>query len=131
MDLSPSTTITTPVEAQKLWLASKHGTDCMDTITLDLSHASWTPYKTQDPQGVGRSYVRSGIPVKKSGTTYQVAATGSAADGFLFETVFFNSASTKAGGSLLWHGEVNGAQVVAIKADFSAATDKPALVRVR
>jgi len=113
MDLSPKTTVTQHAD-EKLWLGSKHGTDCTETITLDITNGG---FQTSDfvAGGDGYSYLKSGIPLKKhAGTGLYRRVVGTAgseekADGHLFESVRVKTgtgATTKAGASLLWHGKV-------------------------
>lgn len=110
MDLSPTTT-TTAVARQKLWLASAHGTDSTDTVTLDIAGGSFAAVLVDN--GNGTSTVPSGTAIVKSGNTYDRASGAAVADGHLYEDVIVRSTTTNAGGAMLWHGEVVQAQLPA------------------
>jgi hypothetical protein len=111
MDLSPKTTTVT-TQDEKRWLGTDHGTDCMETITLDVTNGGFTVVDGGD----GWGYIKSGEPLKKDGATalYKRALSTEACDGHLFESVRVKTgtgATTKAGASLYWHGKVIAAQV--------------------
>lgn len=115
MSLSPKTTSYTPSEDQT-WLASAHGTQEMDSITLDgaLCQARFA-------SGV----IPSGIPLAKITSTGRYAPqVDAAADGqatvvgHLFTTIDLTAggtqpATTNSPASLFWHGEVITAKVPA------------------
>lgn len=125
MDLSPKTTVIQSAD-EKRWLGSKHGTDTLETITLDITNGGFTIVDGGD----GYGYIKSGTPVKLHTATnlYRRVNTGTgteeAADGHLFETVRVKTgtgATTKAGGSLLWHGVVVDALVPGTFVDANRA----------
>ncbi|MGW4825428.1 hypothetical protein ACWEP4_42790 [Streptomyces sp. NPDC004227] len=65
MTVQPVTTTQT-LTADRSWLDSLHGTDSVDTITLDMStFASGTHYKPSTDTSIPYSRVLSGIPVGK------------------------------------------------------------------
>lgn len=119
MDLSPRKTQSAPVD-EKLWLASKHGTDCTDTITLDLAGGTFDAILV--PGGDGFSYVPSGTAVIRGGDgLYDRVDADDVATGHLFESVRVlrdgsGDATVRAGAALLWHGEVVQARVPATTA---------------
>lgn len=125
MDLSPKT-FSKSYNDEKLWLGSKHGADCTRAITLDITNGGFTIVDGGD----GYGYIQSGTPIKKHAGTglYRrvVTTSGSeeAADGHLFESVRVKTgsgASTKAGGSLFWHGVVVDAKVPGTFVDANRA----------
>lgn len=130
MDLSPVTTTITPVD-EKLWLASKHGTDCPDTITLNIGGGSFAGVIVASGRGDGYGVVPSGTPVKKSGALYVLNTTTAACDGHVLEDVRVHIGSTvNAGGSLLWHGEVVSQKVDDLTGvTFAVATDAAKFIR--
>lgn len=106
MDLSPNITTTSPVR-DKTWLGSQHGTDCTRSITLDIAGGTFAAVIVAGAAGSGQSIIPSGTALNKdAGGLYDRASGVDVAEGHLFEDVVFNTASAKAGGSLLWHGVV-------------------------
>lgn len=103
MDLSPTTT-TTAVARQKLWLASAHGTDSPQTVTLDIAGGSFAAVRIDN--GNGTYTIPSGTAIVRSGTTYDRASGAAVADGHLYEDVIYRNGSAAAGGAMLWHCEV-------------------------
>lgn len=101
MDLSPTTTTTT-VTRDKLWLASQHGCDSTDSITLDIAGGTFAAVLQE-----GGTVIPSGTPLNKGGDGFYDRASGAdVAEGHLFEDVIIKAGTTKAGAALLWHGEV-------------------------
>lgn len=121
MDLSPTTVEFQPVDT-KGWLASKHGTDCTRSITLDLINGGVTAdYRVQDGT---RQFIKSGTPlVRLPSGLYGVAAAGTKAEGHLFENVLAKTASKAVGAALQWHGVVNTDEVPAPAATPFTAAD--------
>lgn len=108
MDLSPTTTTTSPVR-DKTWLASSHGTDCTDTVTLDIAGGTFAAVLAE-----GGTVVPSGTPLNRGADgLYDRASGADVAEGHLFEDVIIRAGSTRAGGALLWHGEVVQAELPA------------------
>lgn len=100
------------------WLGSAHGTQSMDSITLDAASL-----KALFPTG----FVPSGIPLKKSGTTYKAAITAEVPDYHLFTSVDLTAGGTVAvadavdtPASGLWTGEIIVAKVPAYTGKTSA-----------
>lgn len=86
------------------WLASSHGVDAADSITLDAADLL---------EAYADGNVPAGVEVSKDGGTgrYILGATGTAR-GFLLHAVSVNPTTpTNVIGALLWHGEVIAAKV--------------------
>ncbi|MFD7769834.1 head decoration protein [Streptomyces sp. NPDC059787] len=130
MTVQPVTT-TLNLTADRSWLASLHGTDAVDTITLDMStFTSGTHYVPSTDTDIPFSRFLSGIPVGKitASGLYGLYATD-ATDGrqnlagFVFAEVLFTPSQTKAPAALLWHGSVVTAKLpVAVTAVDPSAT---------
>ncbi|WP_127353894.1 head decoration protein [Actinacidiphila soli] len=112
-------TFTQNLTADRAWLASLHGTDNVDTITLDMStFAAGTHYFASTDTTIPYSRLLSGLPVGKitASGLYGLYSTG-AADGrqnlagFVFAEVLFAPAQTKVPAALLWHGSVKTAKL--------------------
>ncbi|MFF3493718.1 head decoration protein [Streptomyces sp. NPDC002795] len=105
--------------ANRDWLASLHGTDQTETITLDLTKfTSGTHYAPSTDSTQPYSRFLSGVPVgritasglyglwnKANTDGTQVLA------GFVFAETFFAPGQTKVPAALLWHGSVFAAKV--------------------
>ena len=140
MDLSPVTT-TSSAHDEKLWLGSKHGTDTLQTITLDIEGGTFDDVIVAEVgSAVGWGYVPSGLPlVETEAGLYELADTyhanpdtdtdgggadtdtdgppvDSTAEGHLFESVRVKG--NNVGASLFWHGVVVKAQVPGFDGDF-------------
>lgn len=108
MDLSPTTTTRT-VTRDKRWLASSHGTDATDTITLDIAGGTFAAVLQE-----GGTVVPSGTALNRGADgLYDRASGADVAEGHLYEDVVIKAGTTAAGGALLWHGEVVQAQLPA------------------
>lgn len=87
------------------WLASAHGTDATDSITLDAA-----AFLTAFPTGE----VPAGVEVSRQGNgTYRPYLAANSADtlnGFLFHGVRVTTGVNEVG-ALLWHGEVIASKV--------------------
>lgn len=109
MSLTPKSTSFTPSEDQS-WLASAHGTQEMDSITLDGASLG-----ALFPTGV----VPSGIPLKRAASgRYAAAITAEVPDYHLFTTCDLSAGGTQAvtsdsPASGLWHGQIIAAKVPA------------------
>ncbi|MGW4047792.1 head decoration protein [Streptomyces sp. NPDC004721] len=118
MTIQPVTT-TLNLTADRSWLDSLHGTDSVDTITLDMSTlVSGTHYKPSTDTSIPYSRVLSGIPVGKITASglyglYKTDATDGREKlaGFVFAEVLFGPAQTKVPAALLWHGSVRTAKL--------------------
>ena len=93
------------------WLGSAHGTQSMDSITLDGANLA-----ALLPTG----FVPSGIPLKRDGATgkYEAAITAEVPDYHLFTSVDLTAgglvaAATDTPASGIWHGEIVAAKVPA------------------
>ncbi|GAA3371234.1 hypothetical protein GCM10020367_21070 [Streptomyces sannanensis] len=113
MSIQPITT-SSSYTANRSWLASLHGTDSTDTITLDMSTlTAGTHYIASTESTQPYSRVLSGIPVGKitASGLYGLYATG-ATDGrqdlagFIFAEALFAPGQAKVPAALLWHGSV-------------------------
>lgn len=121
--LQPVTT-TQSLAAGRSWLASLHGTDQTDSVTLDLTtFAANTHYFASTDSTVPYSRFLSGVPVGKitASGLYGLYATG-ATDGrqnlagFVFAEVLFGPGQTKVPAALLWHGSVKTAKLPVVVA---------------
>ncbi|MGW2700810.1 head decoration protein [Streptomyces sp. NPDC001340] len=118
MTVQPVTT-TQNLTADRSWLASMHGTDSVDSITLDMStFTSGTHYVPSTDTDIPYSRVLSGVPVGKITASglyglYQTGATDGRQNlaGFIFAEVLFAPAQTKVPAALLWHGSVKTAKL--------------------
>lgn len=87
------------------WLGSAHGTNAAQTITLD---ASTFTKATHYPDG----YLKSGLPLAKSGAKYVLWTTGADLAGFLFTSVRVpENTATPVGGAIFEHGRVKTAKL--------------------
>lgn len=87
------------------WLGSAHGTQSAQSITLDVSTFTKA---THYPDG----WLKSGLPLAKSGTKHVLWTAGANLAGFLFTAVRVPAvASTPVGGALLEHGRVKVAKL--------------------
>lgn len=113
MSIQPIT-ISSTHTADRSWLASVHGTDSTDTITLDVSKfvkdTHWVA-STDPVQPYSR--VKSGIPVGRITASglygpYKSDATDGTQNlaGFVFAEALFAPGATKCPAALLWHGSV-------------------------
>ncbi|MBC9724032.1 hypothetical protein [Streptomyces sp. TRM68367] len=62
MSIQPSTT-SVMVIADRDWLASRHGTDSTETITLDLTKLAKGSHYVEPSAGQPHDFVRAGVPV--------------------------------------------------------------------
>ncbi|MEU9849251.1 head decoration protein [Streptomyces sp. NPDC047985] len=107
-------TTTETVTADRRWLRNLHGSGMNATITLDVSKfTSGTHYLPATPQQPYAVF-KSGLPLGKvtaSGlyAPYKSDATDGTEilTGLLATDTHFNPASTKVGGALLVHGDVD------------------------
>lgn len=102
MSLGIKKTTFNPSENQE-WLGSAHGTQAMDSITLDGANLG-----ALFPSGV----IPSGIPLKRAGSgKYQACITTDVPEYFLFTTTDLTAggtmpATTDSPASGLWTGEI-------------------------
>lgn len=99
------------VAEDRSWLASRHGTDVTQTITLDVS--AFTA-NTHYPNG----YIPSGVVLGKITATglygpYSNAASDGTevAAGFLYTSVKVRSGGPDVGAAIHWHGAVIAAKL--------------------
>ena len=97
------------------WLGSAHGTNAAQTDTLDA--ASFTK-ATHYPDG----WLKSGLPLAKSGEKYVLWTAGAVLAGFLFTTVRVpEDTAAPVGAAILEHGRVKAAKLpVSVDADGQA-----------
>lgn len=89
----------------RTWLGSAHGTDAAQTITLDVSTFTKA---THYPEG----WLKSGLPLAKSGAKHVLWTTGEVLAGFLFATVKAPaSTATPVGAAIFEHGRVKEAKL--------------------
>jgi hypothetical protein len=124
-------TITQNLTAGRSWLASLHGTDAVDSVTLDMStFTSGTHYVPSTDTDIPYSRFLSGIPVGKITASglyglYKTDATDGRQNlaGFVFAEVLFVPSQTKVPAALLWHGSVRTAKLpVAVTAVVPSAS---------
>ncbi|MGW0822548.1 head decoration protein [Streptomyces sp. NPDC002845] len=105
--------------ADRAWLASLHGTDQTETITLDIStFAEDTHWVASTDPHQPYSRVLSGIPVGKISASglygpYDAAAADGRQElaGITFAEALFAPTATRVPAALLWHGVVKAAAV--------------------
>lgn len=105
--------------ANRDWLASLHGTDQTETITLDLSKfTANTHYFASTDTDQPYSRIASGIPVGKITASGLFAPWNPAAAdgtqvlaGLVFAEALFAPGVTKVPAALLWHGVVKTSKV--------------------
>ena len=118
MTLQPITT-STSYTADRAWLASLHGTDSTETITLDISKlTAGTHTAASADTNQPYSRVLSGIAVGKitaSGLygAFDPTATDGSQNltGHVFAEALFAPSATKVPAALLWHGVVVASKV--------------------
>ncbi|MFI1100273.1 head decoration protein [Streptomyces melanogenes] len=118
MTLQPITT-STSYTADRAWLASRHGTDSTETITLDVSKlTAGTHYVVSATTDQPYSRVLSGVPVGRVTASGLYGAFDPAATdgrqifaGLVFAEALFAPTATKIPAALLWHGVVVAAKV--------------------
>ncbi|MBY8884765.1 head decoration protein [Streptomyces sp. PTM05] len=117
MSIQPVTT-TEHLTANREWLASLHGTDSTDTITLDLNlFTDGVHYQCGDAcDPYGRVF--SGIPVGKVAESKlygpydpEAVCGRQVLRGFVFTEVPFAPGQTRIPAALLWHGAVKASKV--------------------
>lgn len=87
------------------WLGSAHGTNAAQTVTLD---ASTFTKATHYPEG----WLKSGLPLAKSGQKHVLWTAGAALAGFLFTTVRVpENLASPVGAAILEHGRVKAAKL--------------------
>lgn len=83
------------------WLGSAHGTNATQTITLDVSSFN---KEAHYPEG----WLKSGLPLAKSGNKHVLWTAEADLAGFLFAPVQApEDPATPAAGAILEHGRVN------------------------
>lgn len=87
------------------WLGSAHGTNAAQTVTLD---ASSFVKATHYPEG----WLKSGLPLAKSGEKHVLWTVGADLAGFLFTTVRVpEDVASPVGAAILEHGRVKAAKL--------------------
>ena len=87
------------------WLGSAHGTNAAQTVTLD---ASSFVKATHYPEG----WLKSGLPLAKSGKKHVLWTVGADLAGFLFTTVRVpEDVASPVGAAILEHGRVKAAKL--------------------
>lgn len=114
--IQPYTTSVT-LTADRDWLASRHGTDSTETITLDLTKLTKSTHYVEPTATGPHGYVRSGVPVGRitaSGLygAYDPAATDGrqVLAGLVYAEAAFTG-TTKIPAALFWHGTVKTAKI--------------------
>lgn len=115
--IQPYTTSVT-VTADRDWLASRHGTDSTETITLDLAKLTKSTHYSEPTATAPHGFVRSGVPVGRitaSGLygAYDPAATDGrqVLAGLVYAEAVFTPGTVKVPAALLWHGTVKTAKI--------------------
>ncbi|MFD3511913.1 head decoration protein [Streptomyces sp. NPDC058657] len=110
--IQPFTTSVT-VTADRDWLASRHGTDSTDTITLDLPKFTKGTHYVEPSPGNIHGYVRSGVPVGRItasglyGPYDPLAKDGrEVLSGLVYAEAAYTPGATKVPAALFWHGTV-------------------------
>ncbi|MEU3620457.1 head decoration protein [Streptomyces sp. NPDC006872] len=118
MTVQPVTT-TQNLTADRSWLASLHGTDSVDSVTLDMStFTSGTHYSPSTDTDIPYSRLLSGLPLGRITASglyglYSTAAPDGrqTLTGFVFAEVLFAPTQIKVPAALLWHGSVRTAKL--------------------
>lgn len=115
--IQPYTTSVT-VTADRDWLASRHGTDATETITLDLTKLTKSTHYVEPSAAGPHGYVRSGVPVGRISASglygaYDPAATDGrqVLAGLVYAEAAFTPGTVKVPAALLWHGTVKTAKI--------------------
>ncbi|WP_327073246.1 head decoration protein [Kitasatospora purpeofusca] len=117
MTVQPITTSTT-LSANRAWLASLHGTDQTETVTLDASKLVAGTHYTAGDAVQPYSRLVSGIPLGKITASglygpFDPAAVDGRQNfaGLLFEETVFAPGQPKIPCALLWHGVARAAKI--------------------
>ncbi|MGX1668545.1 head decoration protein [Streptomyces sp. NPDC055400] len=117
MSIQPYTTSVT-LTADRDWLASRHGTDSTETITLDLGKLTKNAHYVEPTAAQPHGYVRSGVPVGRVTASGLYGAYDPTAKdgrevfaGLVYAEAAFTPGVTKIPAALFWHGTVSTAKV--------------------
>ncbi|MER6425758.1 head decoration protein [Streptomyces sp. NPDC001137] len=117
MSIQPYTTSVT-VTADRDWLASRHGTDSTETITLDLAKLAKGSHYLEPTAAQPHGFVRAGVPVGRITASGLYGAYDPAAKdgrevfaGLVYAEAPFTPGVTKVPAALFWHGTVNTAKI--------------------
>ncbi|MGB8946475.1 MAG: head decoration protein [Streptomyces sp.] len=106
------------VTADRDWLASRHGTDSTETITLDLTKLTKNVHYIEPTAVQPHGYVRSGVPVGRITASGLCGSYDPAANdgreilaGLVYAEAPFTPGSTKVPAALFWHGTVKVAKI--------------------
>ncbi|MFD8023680.1 head decoration protein [Streptomyces lavendulae] len=112
------TTTTVTLTADRDWLASRHGTDSTETITLDLTKLTKSTHYVEPTAAGPHGFIRSGVPVGRITASglyggYDPAATDGrqVLAGLVFAEAAFTSGQTKIPAALFWHGTAKAAKI--------------------
>lgn len=115
--IQPYTTSVT-VTADRDWLASRHGTDSTETVTLDLSKFAKATHYVEPSAGQPHGYVRSGVPIGRITASglygpYDPAAKDGreVLAGLVYAEAAFTTGTTKVPAALFWHGTVKTSKI--------------------
>ncbi|MFD7341784.1 head decoration protein [Streptomyces violascens] len=115
--IQPYTTSVT-VTADRDWLASRHGTDATETVTLDLTKFAKATHYVAPSASQPHGYVRSGVPVGRITASglygpYDPAAKDGreVLAGLVYAEAPFTPGTTKVPAALFWHGTVKTAKI--------------------
>ncbi|WP_399932263.1 head decoration protein [Streptomyces kanamyceticus] len=136
MSIQPYTTTVT-VTADRDWLASRHGTDSTETITLDLDKLTKHVHYVEPTAAQPHGFVRSGVPVGGITASGLYGAYDPAADdgravlaGLVYAEAPFTPGVTKVPAALLWHGTAHTAKIPG-GLDPAKITPNPAGAQIR
>ncbi|WP_411129797.1 head decoration protein [Streptomyces sp. x-19] len=136
MSIQPYTTSVT-VTTNRDWLASRHGTDSTESITLDLTTLTKNAYYVEPTAAQPHGYVRSGVPVGRITASGLYGAYDAAAKdgrevfaGLVYAEAPFTPGVTKVPAALFWHGTVNTAKIPG-GLDPTTITPNPAGAQIR
>ncbi|MGX1909294.1 head decoration protein [Streptomyces phaeochromogenes] len=117
MSIQPYTTSVT-VTANRDWLASRHGTDSTETITLDLTKLTKNTHYVEPTATQPHGHIRSGVAVGRIAASGLFGAYDPAAKdgrevfaGLVYAEAPFTPGVTKVPAALFWHGTVNTAKI--------------------
>ena len=138
MPLAPTQTLNQSVSAGRSWLASLHGTDQTETITLDVTKfTAGTHYVLSADTSQPYAKFLSGVPVGRiTASGLYGPWTPAATDGtqllagFVFAEAALNPTDTKLPCALLWHGVVKASACpVAVDPTKHTPTSQSAMIR--
>ncbi|MFF8961915.1 head decoration protein [Streptomyces globisporus] len=117
MSIQPYTTSVT-VTANRDWLASRHGTDSTESITLDLTKLTKNTHCVEPTATQPHGYIRSGVPVGRIAASGLFGARSrgkgrprGARRPRIRRSAVHSRRHQGPGSPVFWHGTVNAAKI--------------------